>query len=164
MFKSQQIKKPYSYIEPAIRPLVDMLNSVNAVRTIASCEGHTNGKPPYVYFKAPLYFASCLEKVLRDDSESGLPLLSSQWVVVGRFDGSFELTYSLHSPEYFQISYDNFGMSAWWLFGIRRRRLDKEILALAEYVKQASCLNIWNCHKPNIPNHAKHDDRNGDNT
>lgn len=44
-------------IDPKIKPVVDALNAIAGIRTLASCQGHSygiEGKPPYVYFKAPI--------------------------------------------------------------------------------------------------------------
>lgn len=36
------------------------MNAVQTLCTIASCQGHLDGKPPSVYFKAPVHVAAMI--------------------------------------------------------------------------------------------------------
>ena len=52
-----------STVEVKIRPLVDVLNSVGGVKTVASCGGHYR-RNPFVGFTSDLLFASRVSGVL----------------------------------------------------------------------------------------------------
>jgi len=139
-------KRPYEEVDSAVKPLVDRMNSVQMLRTIASCHGHWHGKPPYVYFKAPVHVAAQIEKRLREDAMNDRPRLAASWCVHGLFDENYKQTFLLHAPEYHQGAESL--IKAAWLFGARRRRLDTELLTLAQLVEPAIFTDIWQDEKP----------------
>ncbi len=139
-------KRPYDEIDSAIKPLVDKMNTVQALQTIASCHGHWFGKPPYVYFKAPVHVAALIERRLREDAMSNSPKLAANWCIHGLFDEKYKQTFLLHAPEYHQGAESL--VRAVWLFGARRRHLDTELLTLAQLVEPAMFTDIWQEEKP----------------
>ena len=69
-------------IEPAIKPLCDVLNAIPGVRTHASCQGHVYPcSAPYVMFYGPIEVAAALEKRLREDAHSALGLFKPENLV-----------------------------------------------------------------------------------
>ena len=105
--KPLQVQRPYGQdgrIERGIRPLVDALNAVEGVSTIASCEGHVTGflpprtyRSPYVLFVGPFSQAALIAKAFLLDgvrqfgghgagwsvTASLSPMLRWQWVLRG---------------------------------------------------------------------------------
>lgn len=137
--------RPYGEIEPGIKPLVDSMNRTQVMRTLASCQGHINGKPPYVYFKASVAVAAALEKSLRELAAAERPILHTDWVVYGLFDAAYEQTFLLHAPEYHRRAHS---MASIWLFGVNRKRLNADLLTLAAHIDQAMLPNIREVDKP----------------
>ena len=141
-------KRPYSEIEPKVKPLVDKMNTTGLIKTVASCQGHGFlGKPPYIYFKAPVSIAASIEQLLRYAAVSDDTSLQKVWVVEGRFDENYELTFLLHSPMYNERSHSLLAFAFFWLF---RARIDTELLSLASVVERAVLLNIRDNEKPQI--------------
>jgi tRNA(Phe) wybutosine-synthesizing methylase Tyw3 len=145
-------KRDYKEIESAIKPLVDSINAVPSLCTIASCQGHWDGRPPYVYFLAPVSIAAQIEKQLREDAMSNHRQLNANWSVRGLFNENYEQVFLLHAPGYHQGAESL--VRAVWLFGIGRRRLDAELVRLTYLVEQAICANIWQEDKPEIDGDA----------
>lgn len=140
--------RPYSEIDPKVKPLVDKMNTTGIIRTIASCQGHgILGKPPYVYFKAPTSIAAAIEQLLRDAAVSDDTRFQNAWVIEGRFDENYELTFLLYSPTYHEKSRSLLPLTLFWLF---RKRIDAELLSLASVVERAVLLNIRDNDKPQI--------------
>lgn len=144
-------KKPYSEIDEKIKYLVDAMNATGVMTTVASCHGHASGKPPYVYFKASVDTASSIERLLREAAIADDARFRHAWVVEGRFNEKFELTFLLYSPAYHEM-YSSF--LAFIYLGVFRKRLDAELLSLARVVEQAVLPNIGNKHKPHITTHS----------
>lgn len=142
-------KRPYSEIEPAIKPLVDSLNSITGVSTIASCEGHFFGGAPYVYFKAPTQIAASVEHRLREALIKDQPVFMTDWSIEGMFNENYELTFLLHSPEY-HCRTRSFLYAA-WLFVVCRKRLNTDLLALATYLGERSIFpEVGQVEEPNV--------------
>ena len=88
-------------MEPNIKGLVEVLDTVPGVRTRASCQGHVfPASPPYIMFDAPVDFASVLEKGLREDALSASPVLHTLWAIEGMFDAEYELCFRLYAHGY----------------------------------------------------------------
>lgn len=145
-------KRLYEEIDPAIRALVDSMNAVQTLHTIASCQGHLHGKPPYVYFKAPVHVAALIEKQLRETATNNHSKLKTHWCIYGLFDGTYEQTFLLHAPEYHQRAKSL--LQSIWLFGVRRRHLDTELAALTCCVEQAMRAYVGEHGKPKIEDSA----------
>jgi hypothetical protein len=139
--------KPYSEIDEKIKPIVEAMNATGVIKTIASCQGHANGMPPYVYFKASVDTASAIEQLLRGAACADDPRFLHMWVVEGRFNENFELVFLLYCPVYHDMQYS---LRALIFFGTFRRRLDAELLLLVGIVEQAVFSNIGDKHKPYI--------------
>jgi len=141
-------KKSYSEIDEKIKSLVNVMNGTGVITTIASCQGHGfSGKPPYVYFKAPVEIAASIERLLREIAVFDDTKFQENWVIEGRFDERFELAFILYSPAYHERSYSLWAVTH---FGLLRKRLDAELLILADVVEQAVRSNIRDQHKPRI--------------
>lgn len=133
-------KKPYSYIEPGIEPLVKALNETGIASTVASCEGHCRiMSRPYVYFSAPNEYAAIIEKLCRENSS-----LYTSWEVNGCFNVQYEMMFIISSPlcasKMESISW------AYWLYWIKRKHLNNDINKIALLVKEAKSLYLG----PNI--------------
>lgn len=117
-------KRPYSWIEPKIKPLVDAMNATGVMKTIASCEGHYfRDMSPYVYFKAPVALAAALERTLRPErGKPADPRLHHFWTLEGHFNGEYELCFSIRAPKLDRS------------MPLRRKRIDQDILVLAEII------------------------------
>lgn len=125
-------------IEPGVAPLVDVMNAHPAIRTIASCHGHIErGTGPYVYFAAPITLASAIERALCADAH-GARRLRTPWRVSARFDGAFELRFSLGAPRY--------DVAAPYSLVLSRRRLDRDLAVLTNIVGDAV-----RCQQPSTP-------------
>lgn len=148
-------KRPYEEIEPAIKPLVNSLNAAQGISTIASCHGHWYGKPPYVYFKAPVPVVAAIARLLREDSMGDSPKLVGNWCVEGIFDGEYNLAFYLRAPDYHRGAESTF--KSFWLFGIRRTRLNVELLTLTQLVEQAMHADIRDHGKPEIGDSTAYD-------
>ena len=76
-------------VEPGVQKLCEVLNTIDNVRTLYSCEGHPElPTPPYVMFEAPTHVAFSIHKLLGH----------------GRADGT--LTFSWQIESHFNISMD----------------------------------------------------------
>ena len=89
--------KPYHYIDKDIRYLVACINA-HEFRTYASCQGY--GLPvdsimPYIAFTSSVAKASRLSQCLREDAESGDPVLNWGWDITGSFDSTYSLCFRL---------------------------------------------------------------------
>ena len=92
-------------VEAKMRILVDALNSLPQVETIASCQGHLcPASSPYVMFRAPTDFARALERRLREDFRAVKPLLKAEWTTVGMFDFNLEFYFYLYPAAYLECS------------------------------------------------------------
>lgn len=129
-----QYKQSYDVIDKNIKPIVDLLNSIDGVETIASCHGHLLGhiEAPYVYFKAPVEIATHLHKQIWTATQ----FKPIYWVIEGKYNGECELCFSLRSPPYERAYYGLF--SRLWHFGYQRRELELSIIQLAQEIKTAS--------------------------
>lgn len=151
-------KRSYEEIDPAVMPLVNSMNMVEGISTVASCEGHWHGKPPYIYFWAPVHVAALIEKRLREDAMSERPTLVGNWRLEGLFDVDYRLAFCLHAPSYHQAALSMFG--AFWYFGVHRRRLNRELLMLTQLVEQAMIPDIREHDEIEVCNCGRHDKKN----
>ncbi len=124
-------RQPYSYIEPKIRPLVEALNHLVGVKTIASCQGHfTRINHPYVYFSCPVETAEVLEARLIDLwRHQGLHY---HWHLTGTFNEIGKLCFVLESPRL------DHGMHGYVRMFVRyvlfRKWIDRDLAVLAEHL------------------------------
>lgn len=143
-------KLPYAQIEPAIKPVVDALNAIPGVSTVASCQGHvfragsfwdlllSDGSYPYVYFKAPVNVACVLARALHESSVKEKPEIRTYWVIEGRFNADFELAFTLIAPE--QERWAKHFSGRIWRYGVFRKKLDADLLALAVFLRKQSAM------------------------
>lgn len=145
-------------IEPKVRPLVEGMNATGVIRTVASCQGHMGFlRAPYVYFKSTVAIAAAIERVLREASMFDDARLHVGWEVHVQFNEAYELAFSLRSPELERRS-KSF-LDVVWYFGLNRKRLDSDLAALVDIVKQAVLLEVRNEHEPKV---APQGNQNGD--
>lgn len=136
-------------IEPKIRPLVDGMNATGAIQTVASCQGHMGFlRTPYVYFKSTVGIAAAIERVLMEAESREEANTYYGWTVEGKFDADYKLTFRLHSPELEWRSKSFLDVA--WYFGLNRKRLDSDLSALLDIVKQAVLLEVRNEHEPQV--------------
>ncbi len=69
---------PYQEIEAKVCPLVKILNKIPGVKTLWSCAGHWDGRPPFVKFLAPFVVARKIFFVIQNTPE-----LRVEWIVKG---------------------------------------------------------------------------------
>lgn len=142
-------RRDYSVIEPKIRPLVEGMNATGVIRTVASCQGHMGlYRSPYVYFKSTVEVAAAIERVLRESSMFDDARLHVSWEVDVLFNEAYELAFSLRSPE-LEWRSKSF-LDVVWYFGLNRKKLDSDLSALVEIVKQAVLLEVGNDHEPQV--------------
>lgn len=142
-------QRDYAVIEPKIRPLVESMNATGAIQTVASCQGHMGlYRSPYVYFKSTVAIAAAIERVLSEASMFDDARLHASWEVHVRFNEAYELAFSLRSPE-LEWRSKSF-LDVVWYFGLNRKRLDSDLAALVEIVKQAVLLEVRNEHEPKV--------------
>lgn len=119
-------RKPYHVIEPHIQPLVDVLNNIEGVATIASCQGHIGRSYPYVYFSVQsVETARLIKRWLDEDIESASLF---HWDLKGHFNPQLELGFALYSHRYSPL---------FWELGFHRKRANREIERLAKYIEDA---------------------------
>lgn len=132
------IPRPYAeakalgVIDARIAPLVDAMNQIPLIHTVASCEGHRDWfflyLPPYVLFRTTLEMAGSIERTLRscDDAISSV-CLNYYWEVAATFDESGELKYTLTIP----------GISSRHPIKATRAKVDRDIKLIIELLPKA---------------------------
>lgn len=129
-----QYKQPYHIIDKHIQLVVDRLNDIEGVETIASCHGHLSGhiEAPYVYFKAPVDIATHLHKHLWTTTQ----FTPIYWTIQGQYNLECELCFLLRSPPY-ERAYHHC-ISRLWHLGYQRRELNQSMAQLAKEIQVAS--------------------------
>lgn len=124
--------KALGVIEARIAPLVEAMNQIPIIQTIASCEGHRDWfflyLPPYVAFNTTVVMAGAIEKALRscDDERNSLSL-NYYWEVTATFDEYSELKYTLTIP----------GNSSPHPIKATRAKVDRDIQRIIELLPKA---------------------------
>ncbi|ELV7517302.1 hypothetical protein QMU85_002301 [Photobacterium damselae] len=126
-----QSKQPYMTIDKHIKPVVDALNSIDGVETIASCHGHLVGHidSPYVYFKAPVEVATFLHSQIWNTTKFS----KIYWEITGRYNSECELCFSLRSPT-LEYAY-HYSFLRLWLYGYHRRKIEQSLSELARVIQ-----------------------------
>lgn len=124
----------YNYIEYQIGALVQALNSLDGVNTVASCAGHWDGRQPYVYFYAPISIAREIESAIRSDGYSQNRKIKGHWEITAQFDPNGALVFTLRCARYQFVQPSS--LSALWHFVIRRKNLNKQLKAMADVIEQ----------------------------
>lgn len=121
-------------IEPKIRPLVDALNAIDGVQTIASCQGHaTRVSRPYVYFHCPPQVAERIAARLdRVRSQGGL---HHDWRLSGEFNGENRLCFHLSAPG---LRHDQGNLSVFVTYVLGRKKIDRDLSILAASLPQTN--------------------------
>ncbi len=126
------VAKALGVIEARIAPLVEAMNQIPLIQTIASCEGHRGWfflyLPPYVAFNSTVDMAGAIEKALRscDDPISSLSL-NYYWHVTGSFNEHGELRFVLTIP----------GINSRHPIKATRAKVDRDIQRIIELLPKA---------------------------
>lgn len=95
-FDKSDVNHTGNYIEPGIRPVCDVLNSMLGVATVYSCEGHwMRGCAPFVMFDAPNEVALRIHRILDSGGGHGDGSLSFCWRLHASFQDDGALRYIL---------------------------------------------------------------------
>lgn len=115
-------------IDPKIRPLVEALNGIDGVRTIASCEGHFGRiSDPYVYFHCPPATAESMAARLDGLNHQGR--LFHWWTLIGCFNCEHELCFRLHAPA---LDHGRGTIRTFVNYVLFRKRIDGDLALLAD--------------------------------
>lgn len=121
-------------IEPKISPLVDALNALPGVRTIASCQGHvTRISRPYVYFHCPPAVAEAMAARLHDLNMQD-DTLSYWWHLTGAFNGEHRLCFSLKAPD---LDHRRGFLKTFLNYVVFRKKIDDDLRILADTLNKA---------------------------
>lgn len=119
-------------IERKIQPLVDALNALPGVRTIASCEGHFSRiSRPYVYFHCPPALAETIAARLHDLNMQDNKL-SHWWHLTGMFNGEHRLCFSLEAPG---LDHDRGFLNKFLNYTVYRKKIDNDLNVLSNAFK-----------------------------
>lgn len=117
-------------IEPGIRPVCDVLNSIPGVVTAYSCEGHWVGnRSPFVMFDAPNVVAFRIHCLLEHGHGDGR--LTLCWWLQARFLDDGSMRYIIETNDY-RIASDSWRPSRWSLW----RSMNSELRCLADLLAQ----------------------------
>lgn len=124
--------KALGVIDLRIAPLVEAMNQIPLIQTVASCEGHRGWfflyLPPYVLFRSTLEMAGAIEKTLRScDGAISSVCLNYYWEVAARFDEYGELKYVLTIP----------GINARLPIKATRTKVDRDIQLIIKLLSKA---------------------------
>ena len=127
------MKRDYSEIDPKIQPLVDALNGIAGVQTIASCEGHFSRiSRPYVYFHCPPAlaerFAVRLHNLYMADT------LHRWWHLTGCFNMEHQLCFCLEAPG---LDHDRGLFKTFVNYVIFRKRIDADLGVLSKVLNNS---------------------------
>lgn len=140
--------RPYSELDPKVKPLVDRMNATGVISTVASCQGHAAyGLPPYIYFKSSVAVAASIERALRDPAACQNFGLKNHWVVEGRFNEGYELTFLMYSPCYYRKSFSDISFLYFLFF---RSRVDAELLSLTRVIEEVAVSEVRDGNEPQI--------------
>lgn len=125
-------RKPYSYIEPQVQPLVEVLNRIEGVRTIASCEGHfCRIDHPYVYFHCQPPVAEMISRCLHEAHLQGT--FHRWWRLTGMFNETHTLCFVLEAPS---LHHRGSLFSAFINFVLLRHKVDDDLRHLSRVLEQ----------------------------
>lgn len=111
-------------IEPGIRPVCDVLNRLDDVRTLWSCEGHPfRTSRPYVVFEAPEQVAFQLHQMIHPESVDAS--LEYCWWLTANFRPDGRLQWCLEP---------NCHISRLRYLPFVRRKVDSELVRLAALI------------------------------
>ena len=99
-----------------------------------------------MYFDTTLEIASTIEQRLREASIRCEKWMSTGWEVKGCFNEEYKLVFLLYSPTHVENYF-----KLWWStmqYFVKRRKLNKELLALANVIEQTILLKLGDRDKP----------------
>lgn len=132
-------------LDPQIVPLVRTMNESGLFTTIASCEGHRwRGMGPYVYFRASVWAAAVLNRLIDDALRGEAGGLHYPWLIDARFNLNYELCFGLRLPDRYR----------WPWACCSRRKVDEDFSALEKLVQRAAT-DHWKDHPPEVEECAK---------
>jgi len=118
-------------IENGIRPVCDVLNSFNGVKTLWSCEGHPERPvPPYVSFESSQEFAFRVHCLLGSGNANGK--LKYCWWITAHFNDHGRLTYKIGSNDFRILEERKF---FWFRLQWSKAEMNTELLMLASLLK-----------------------------
>ncbi len=119
-------------IEIGIKPVCDVLNSIEGVRTVWSCEGHPERPSrPYVTFLAPEATAYQVHRLLGAGRGDGT--LQYCWWLIANFRDDGLLQYTIEPNDY--RLRDN--RHRWWsTYQWNKKAMDAELIRLAVLLTQ----------------------------
>ncbi|WP_455291497.1 hypothetical protein [Vibrio parahaemolyticus] len=128
----EQKSRSYHDLDPKITPLVDALNSLENVTTIASCQGHAAGwlEAPYVYFNASVPMVQKIVTIIRQAHLNDK--FHHAWKITGEFNEQNQLTFTLSSPYYDENYLEKRIISLAW----HREKVDQDINTLVQIINQ----------------------------
>ncbi|MEK1976178.1 hypothetical protein WOB87_24355 [Vibrio parahaemolyticus] len=128
----EQKSRSYHDLDPKIAPLVDTLNSLESVTTIASCQGHAAGwlEAPYVYFNASVPMVQKIVTIIRQAHLNDK--FHRSWKICGEFNEQNQLTFTLSSPYYDENYLEKRIISLAW----HREKVDQDINTLVQIINQ----------------------------
>ncbi|MBO0185955.1 hypothetical protein J0683_23945, partial [Vibrio parahaemolyticus] len=128
----EQKSRSYHDLDPKITPLVDALNSLENVTTIASCQGHAVGwlEAPYVYFNASVPMVQKIVTIIRQAHLNDK--FHHAWKITGEFNEQNQLTFTLSSPYYDENYLEKRIISLAW----HREKVDQDINTLVQIINQ----------------------------
>ncbi|MDF0506666.1 hypothetical protein POK33_38595 [Burkholderia cenocepacia] len=113
-----------TFIEPAVRPVCDSLNSIPGVATLWSCQGHPFRRShPYVVFVAPEPVALAVHRLL--GAGDGAGALRYPWWLNANFRENGDLQWCLEP---------NYRFPRCRFLPLARRAVDDELLRLAALI------------------------------
>lgn len=111
------------YIEPDIRPVCDVLNAIEDVKTVYSCEGHMSRlSRPFVMFDAPPDIALKIHRLLGYGHGDGT--LKLNWCMTSRFQDDGSMRYIIE-PNDFRVPFDIWSIKSWTLWLDMKNELDR---------------------------------------
>ena len=128
----EQKSRSYHDLDPKITPLVDALNSLENVTTIASCQGHAAGwlEAPYVYFNSSVPMVQKIVTIIRQAHLNDK--FHHAWKITGEFNEQNQLTFTLSSPYYDENYLEKRIISLAW----HREKVDQDINTLVQIINQ----------------------------
>jgi hypothetical protein len=118
-------------IEAKILPLVEALNAIDGVCTIASCQGHfPRISDPYVFFSCSPRQAEAFAKRLDKIQLQGN--LHHWWRLTGEFDGESRLCFVLRSPS---LDREKGALRTFLNYVVFRKKIDNDLSLLSDMLQ-----------------------------
>jgi hypothetical protein len=123
-------------IEPQIASLVNAMNASGYITTLASCQGHWDGRTPFVYFATSVEVSKSLEKVLRAGGVNGLYPLNFWWNVTENLHPEHGLVFSLETTAFAPSIFGKL-LGTVWTLGLNRTKIATDLQTLILVLEEA---------------------------